>query len=169
VASSLDELGYRNGISSLPTIQFRAFVVLGELAKAEVDDDFFYQMLVAFRSTLIRTTDSTISVVSMLRCIRNVVPALQPGSRYLGPIFWLAVALLQFDTWPLRRGSTITTCHNSAGVRSRISPRARGAGISSRASIWIPRDAISLTKASRYHSNQLFFLHRFDTGQGFQA
>jgi hypothetical protein len=79
-----------------PTIQFRAFVVLGELATAEVDDDFFYQMLVAFRSTLIRTTDSTISVVSMLRCIRNVVPALQPGSRYLGPIFWLAVALLQF-------------------------------------------------------------------------
>lgn len=32
----------------------------------------------------------------MLRCIRNVVPALQRGSRYLGPIFWLAVALLQF-------------------------------------------------------------------------
>ena len=32
----------------------------------------------------------------MLRCIRNVVPALQHGSRYLGPIFWLAVALLQF-------------------------------------------------------------------------
>ncbi|KAF8270977.1 hypothetical protein EI94DRAFT_1797570 [Lactarius quietus] len=79
-----------------PTIQFRAFVVLGELATAEVDDDFFYQMLVAFRSTLMRTTDSTISVVSMLRCIRNVVPALQHGSRYLGPIFWLAVALLQF-------------------------------------------------------------------------
>ena len=79
-----------------PTIQFRAFVALGELATAEVDDDFFYQMLVAFRSTLMRTTDSTISVVSMLRCIRNVVPALQPGSRYLGPIFWLAVALLQF-------------------------------------------------------------------------
>jgi hypothetical protein len=43
-----------------------------------------------------RTTDSTISVVSMLRCIRKVVPALQKGSRYLGPIFWLAVALLQF-------------------------------------------------------------------------
>ncbi len=43
-----------------------------------------------------RTTDSTISVVSMLRCIRNVVPALQQGSRYIGPIFWLAVALLQF-------------------------------------------------------------------------
>ncbi len=79
-----------------PTIQFRAFVVLGELATAEVDDDFFYQMLVAFRSTLMRTTDSTISVVSMLRCIRNVVPALQPSSRYLSPIFWLAVALLQF-------------------------------------------------------------------------
>ena len=79
-----------------PTIQFRAFVVLGELATADVDDDFFYQMLVAFRSTLMRTTDSTISVVSMLRCIRKVVPALQRASRYLGPIFWLAVALLQF-------------------------------------------------------------------------
>jgi len=79
-----------------PTIQFRAFVVLGELATADVDDDFFYQMLVAFRSTLMRTTDSTISVVSMLRCIRKVVPALQQASRYLGPIFWLAIALLQF-------------------------------------------------------------------------
>ncbi len=43
-----------------------------------------------------RTMDSTIAVVSMLRCIRNVIPALQQGSRYLGPIFWLAVALLQF-------------------------------------------------------------------------
>jgi len=96
VASSLDELGYRNGISSLPNYSVPRFVVLGELATADVDDDFFYQMLVAFRSTLIRTTDSTISVVSMLRCIRNVVPALQVGSRYLGPIFWLAVALLQF-------------------------------------------------------------------------
>jgi len=79
-----------------PTIQFRAFVVLGELATADVDDDFFYQMLVAFRSTLMRTTDSTISVVSMLRCIRKVMPALQQASRYLGPIFWLAIALLQF-------------------------------------------------------------------------
>lgn len=33
--------------------------------------------------------------MSMLRCIRNVVPALPRHSRYLCQLFWLAVALLQ--------------------------------------------------------------------------
>jgi hypothetical protein len=79
-----------------PAVQARAFIVLGALAKSDVDDDFFYQMLVALKTALGQFSDSdTIPVVSMLRCIRNVVPALLPGSRYLPQIFWLAVALLQ--------------------------------------------------------------------------
>ncbi|KAI0065862.1 hypothetical protein BV25DRAFT_1988944 [Artomyces pyxidatus] len=79
-----------------PTVQARAFVVLGALATSDVDDDFFYQMLVAFKNALSHTSEAaTVSVVSMLRCIRSVVPALVPNSRYLPQVFWLAVALLE--------------------------------------------------------------------------
>ncbi|THH13571.1 hypothetical protein EW146_g6666 [Bondarzewia mesenterica] len=79
-----------------PAIQTRAFIVLGALATAEVDDDFFYQMLVAFKAGLAQAAEGeTASLVSMLRCISNVVPGLVENSRYLPQIFWLAVALLQ--------------------------------------------------------------------------
>ncbi|KAI0040644.1 hypothetical protein FA95DRAFT_1647858 [Auriscalpium vulgare] len=79
-----------------PTIQARAFVVLGALATADVDDDFFYQMLVALRNALSASSEAVpISVVSMLRCLSSVVPALVPNSRYLAQVFWLAVALLE--------------------------------------------------------------------------
>lgn len=80
-----------------PAIQSRAFVVLGTLATTEVDDDFFYQMLVAFKTALQQCSgeSDTASVVSMLRCLRNVVPGLLPDSRYLAQVFWLAVALLE--------------------------------------------------------------------------
>jgi hypothetical protein len=79
-----------------PAVQARAFIVLGALATSDVDDDFFYQILVALKTALSQFSDTdTMSVVSMVRCIRNVVPALLPNSRYLPQIFWLAVALLQ--------------------------------------------------------------------------
>ncbi|KAA1466679.1 hypothetical protein DENSPDRAFT_831556 [Dentipellis sp. KUC8613] len=79
-----------------PAVQSRAFVVLGALATAEVDDDFFYQMLVAFKNALQQFSEAdTASVVSMLRCICSVVPGLVENSRYLPQVFWLAVALLQ--------------------------------------------------------------------------
>ncbi|KAG6854444.1 hypothetical protein C0991_006523 [Blastosporella zonata] len=78
-----------------PAVQTRAFIALGALATAEVDDDFLYQILVAFNSALAKVTDSTLSVVSMLRCMCKVVPALPRDSRYICLLFWLAVALLQ--------------------------------------------------------------------------
>ncbi|KAG6811909.1 hypothetical protein H0H92_005307 [Tricholoma furcatifolium] len=78
-----------------PAVQTRAFIALGTLATAEVDDDFLYQILVAFNSALGKVTDSTLSVVSMLRCMCKVVPALPKDSRYLCLLFWLAVGLLQ--------------------------------------------------------------------------
>lgn len=79
-----------------PAIQTRAFVALGTLATTEVEDDFLYQMLVAFKTGLAHSTETeTTSVVSMLRCIAKVVPALPNPSRYLLSLFWLAVALLQ--------------------------------------------------------------------------
>ena len=79
-----------------PAVQTRAFVSLGILATSDVDDDLLYQMLVAFKTALSQSHESdTTSVVSMLRCIFRVVPALPINSRYLPQIFWLAVALLQ--------------------------------------------------------------------------
>lgn len=79
-----------------PAIQTRCFIALGTLVTAEVDDDFLYQILVALRSALQKANEThTTSVVSMLRCICKIVPLLPEGSRYLCPLFWLAVALLQ--------------------------------------------------------------------------
>ena len=79
-----------------PAVQSRAFVALGVLATSDVDDDLLYQMLVAFKTALSQANETdTTSVVSMLRCITNVVPATNGNSRYLSQLFWLAVALLQ--------------------------------------------------------------------------
>jgi hypothetical protein len=79
-----------------PCVQARSFVVIGVLAQADVDDDLLYQMLVAFMNGMGNTEETkTTSVVSMLRCITKVVPALPSDSRYLPQLFWLGVALLQ--------------------------------------------------------------------------
>jgi hypothetical protein len=77
-------------------IQPRAFIVIGHLAASDVDDDLLYQMLVALKTALSQSSETnTMSVVSMLRCICKVVPALVENSRYICQVFWLAVALLQ--------------------------------------------------------------------------
>jgi hypothetical protein len=79
-----------------PAVQTRAFVTLSILATSDVDDDLLYQMLVALKSAFSNYDDSDPTImVSMLRCIRKIVPALQRQSRYLSQLFWLAVALLQ--------------------------------------------------------------------------
>lgn len=82
-----------------PAIQTRAFVTLSTLATSDVDDDLLYQMLVALKSAFgtyanYENVEPTV-IVSMLKCIRKVVPALPRDSRYLAPLFWLAVALVQ--------------------------------------------------------------------------
>ncbi|TDL29911.1 hypothetical protein BD410DRAFT_780416, partial [Rickenella mellea] len=77
-------------------IQPRAFIVMGTLAPSDVDDDLLYQMLVALKSAMKVSDESdTTCVVSMLRCICNLVHALPENSRYLPQVFWLSVALLQ--------------------------------------------------------------------------
>ena len=79
-----------------PAVQTRSFVVLAALAISEVDDDFLYQILVAFRSALTKANESnTMAIVSMLRCMCKIVPAIVETSRYVCVLFWLAVALLE--------------------------------------------------------------------------
>ena len=79
-----------------PAVQTRSFVTLATLAGSQVDDDFLYQILVAFRGALTRANESnTAPITSMLRCMCKIVPAVVGTSRYICVLFWLAVALLQ--------------------------------------------------------------------------
>ena len=79
-----------------PAIQTRSFVAIAALAVSQVDDDFLYQILVAFKSALGRANESnTAPITSMLRCMCKIVPAVVGTSRYICVLFWLAVALLQ--------------------------------------------------------------------------
>ncbi|KAI5118442.1 hypothetical protein M0805_000576 [Coniferiporia weirii] len=109
-----------------PSIQPRAFVVLGTLASSDVDDDLLYQMLVALRSAMKTADESdTQCVVSMLNCICSVVPSLPMSSRYIGTLFWLAVALLQSSHAPFYREANdllracITTLHKQGAFKDR--------------------------------------------------
>ena len=81
-----------------PAVQARAFITLGTLAVSDVDDDLFYQMIVALRKVLSETkqTDPDFCMIlSMLRCFAKLVPNLTAGSRFFPQLFWLSVALLQ--------------------------------------------------------------------------
>ncbi|KAF8207849.1 hypothetical protein K438DRAFT_2013261 [Mycena galopus ATCC 62051] len=79
-----------------PAVQMRSFTTLGTLLTQEADDDYLYQMLVALRTALQQAneTDAAI-VVTMLRSLAKVVPALPDTSRYFVSLFWLAVTLLE--------------------------------------------------------------------------
>ena len=78
-----------------PAIQTRSFIALGALAVSQIDDDFLYQILVAFKRALGKANESnTAPITSMLRCMCKIIPAIAT-SRYIGVLFWLAVALLQ--------------------------------------------------------------------------
>lgn len=84
-----------------PSVQPRAFIVMGTLASSDVDDDLLYQMLVALRNALRQSDEAdTQCVVSMLHCVCTVVSTLAENSRYIGPLFWLAVALLESSHAP---------------------------------------------------------------------
>lgn len=94
-----------------PAIQTRAFIALGSLVNLEVDDDYVYQILVALNTTLSKTEDETkCPVVSMIRCLCKVVPALQKGSRYNYLLFWLAITLLQASEYTVFIDATRLLC-----------------------------------------------------------
>ncbi|KAJ3163262.1 Ras GTPase activating protein ira2 [Geranomyces michiganensis] len=85
-----------------PAIQPRAFIVLGCLARDEVDDDLLYQILVALRGalTLFEENDSQL-IVSITMSLCDIVGGLPADSRYLRPMFWLALALTQIGHVPI--------------------------------------------------------------------
>ncbi|ORY04201.1 hypothetical protein K493DRAFT_311429 [Basidiobolus meristosporus CBS 931.73] len=85
-----------------PAVQPRAFIVLGCLAKDEVDDDLLYQILVALRGSLALFDESDCNlIVSIVTCLTNIVENLPHNSRYLQQMFWLGAALVQIGHLPL--------------------------------------------------------------------
>ncbi|KAF6748926.1 hypothetical protein DFP72DRAFT_914993 [Ephemerocybe angulata] len=79
-----------------PVIQTRSFASLAALATSDVEEDFLYQILTALHKALDLFTDkSTLTVLSMLRCVSKMLPHLVEYKRYIPSLFWLGVALLQ--------------------------------------------------------------------------
>lgn len=77
-------------------IQMRSFTVLGVLATSSLDDDFLYQALVAFSSSLsMMEAHDTLAAVGILRALSKLVPGLPEDTRFLPHMFWMGVAFLQ--------------------------------------------------------------------------
>ncbi|KAI0202508.1 GTPase [Astrocystis sublimbata] len=85
-----------------PSIQPRAFTVMGCLAREEIDDDLLYQVLVALRHSITRfgedgSTDMLIAVVTSLS---KMIVKLTSASRYGLQLFWLAMSLIRLMPTP---------------------------------------------------------------------
>lgn len=80
-------------------VQSRAFVVLGrvlEVPSTDVDDDLFYQMLVAFQTALANANeDDPTALLSMLRSMSKAAVRLPKDSRYLSQLTWISIAIIQ--------------------------------------------------------------------------
>lgn len=81
-----------------PALQPRSFVILGCLAQDEIDDDLLFQILIVLRNELARFNESNpFLIISIMMCLTNIIDHLSAGSRYLKPIFWLAVSMVQMN------------------------------------------------------------------------
>lgn len=75
--------------------QARALLVLGALDPEAIDDDFFFQIIVAFRGALSRLQESDDRVaVNLLHCVHKLTPALVRGTRSAPLILWSAACFL---------------------------------------------------------------------------
>lgn len=89
-----------------PALQPRAFVAMGCLARDEVDDDLLYQILVALRNALALYDQTECTyIISIIMCLTNVIENLPLDSRYMSPMFWLGMALIQIGNIPLFQGA----------------------------------------------------------------
>jgi hypothetical protein len=87
---------------AFPSMQARAFTVLSVLiGDSKLDDEFFFQILVALKNAILLSPDGDcVAVISMLRCMRKIIPGLIDCTLYLCHVFWLAVTLLQTSHIP---------------------------------------------------------------------
>lgn len=80
-----------------PAIQPRAFIVMGCLAREDVDDDLLYQVLVALRNSLNNFSHELDNdmLASIIAAVTKMMEKLPITSRYGLQLFWLAIALVR--------------------------------------------------------------------------
>ncbi|CCU74400.1 ras GTPase activator [Blumeria hordei DH14] len=80
-----------------PSIQPRAFTVIGCLARENVDDDFLYQVLVALRSSIFRFVEDNECemLIAIVTALTKMIDKLPSSSRYGLQFFWLALSLVR--------------------------------------------------------------------------
>lgn len=83
-----------------PVVQSRAFILLGCLARGEIDDDLLYQILVSLRGAITEWANlgkgGESPLISIVTCLGKVVRILPENSRYLTQMFWLGSAMVQY-------------------------------------------------------------------------
>ncbi|KAI9265605.1 hypothetical protein BY458DRAFT_438052 [Sporodiniella umbellata] len=81
-----------------PALQPRAFVILGCLAQDEIDDDLLFQILVILGNEMRVLDDQSPQLtISILMCLQKIVRNLSLESRYLQPLFWIAIAMAEIN------------------------------------------------------------------------
>lgn len=95
--SRLMSLVASTAFQSNPSIQSRAFVVIGSLARENVDDDFLYQVLVALRNSVTRFVEENECemLISIVTALTKMMDKLPSDSRYSLQLFWLALSLVR--------------------------------------------------------------------------
>ncbi|KAF8184668.1 hypothetical protein BJ912DRAFT_1144462 [Pholiota molesta] len=89
-------------VQQSPAVQTRAFVALSGLAAAEVDDDFLYQILVAFKGILSKANESNTTTI-VISSLANSCPEI------IG---------ITYDTLQDRIRDTFANSSNAAIIRS---------------------------------------------------
>ncbi|KAI9312884.1 hypothetical protein BX666DRAFT_2124450 [Dichotomocladium elegans] len=78
-----------------PAVQQRAFIEIGCLAGEGIDDDLIYQILTALSASLKGGYQQL--TLAIVICLCNTVSSFPPQSRYLTPLFWVAISLIQIE------------------------------------------------------------------------
>ena len=85
-----------------PSIQHRAFIAMGCLARGCVDDSLMIEVFGALRRALQYFEENECQLIaSILMCLTNFVESSNIDSRYLRPLFWVGIAVAAIGHVPL--------------------------------------------------------------------
>jgi neurofibromin 1 len=111
-----------------PIIQSRAFLLLGCMARGEIDDDLLYQILVSLRGAVHEWANkgNPATVISIVICLSKVVKILPTHSRYIAQLFWLGTAVVQFGSVALFSAGIELIFASIQTIQERHLPEAMG-------------------------------------------
>lgn len=81
-----------------PAIQPRTIIALGYLGGNQIDDNIIYQVLATLEKALLSfNPDDPYLVLSVLKCLKNLVENSSVHSRYLVSLFWIAIGIISIN------------------------------------------------------------------------